>query len=152
MELIELLEQNAATIVTDSLAAMRRAHLQHYEAAGASAMRARLQALFDVTLTSLKTRHLAPIETYAQAIAHERHLAGFDLGELQIAFNVLEEALWHRIERELAPTQLAEALGLVSTVLGTGKDMLARTYVALATRTQAPAIDLHALFRGTPGA
>jgi len=50
------------------------------------------------------------------------------------------------------PERLAESLGLVSTVLGTGKDRLARTYVTLATRTQAPALDLHALFRGTTSA
>ena len=152
MELVELLEKNAATIVTESLAAMRRSRLQHYEAAGPTVMRERLQTLFDVTLASLKSRHLAPIEAHAGAIARERHLAGFDIGEVQTAFNVLEESLWHLIERELPAERLAESLGLVSTVLGTGKDTLARAYVSLATRTQAPAIDLHALFRGTPGA
>jgi hypothetical protein len=42
----------------------------------------------------------------------------------------------------------AEALGLVGTVLGCGKDLLARQYVSLATKTHTPSLDLHALFAG----
>jgi hypothetical protein len=61
---------------------------------------------------------------------------------------VLEETLWTWIVRELSPGQLGEALGLVGTVLGAGKDELARTYVALASRSHAPSLNLEALFRG----
>jgi hypothetical protein len=45
--------------------------------------------------------------------------------------------------------RLGQALGLVGTVLGAGKDSLARTYVTLATQTRAPSLDLRALFAGT---
>ena len=38
----------------------------------------------------------------------------------------------------LAGDQRLEALGLVNTVLGAGKDALARTYVALASRADSP--------------
>ena len=39
--------------------------------------------------------------------------------------------------------------GLVSTALGIGKDGLARGFVARATKTKAPSLDLRALFSGT---
>jgi hypothetical protein len=70
---------------------------------------------------------------------------------VQTGFNLLEEALWHRVVSEVPAERLGEALGLVSTALGAGKDRLARTYVALATSTQSPALDVAALFRGTEG-
>jgi hypothetical protein len=84
-------------------------------------------------------------------VAQKRFNAGYDLSELQTAFNAVEEATWSRVFAELQPAQFAEALGLVSTILGAAKDALARKYVSLATNIQAPSLDLQALFAGTEG-
>ena len=89
-----------------------------------------------------------PALDYAQQVAEERFAAGVGIAEVQTAFNVLEEVLWRRVVATANPDQLADAIGLLSTVLGTGKDNLARTYVALATKTHVPSLDLTALFRG----
>jgi hypothetical protein len=70
---------------------------------------------------------------------------------VQTAYNVLEEAIWLRILKDLQPAQYAEALGLVSTVLGAGKDALARTYVSLASKAKAPSLNLQSLFAGSGG-
>jgi hypothetical protein len=88
---------------------------------------------------------------HAQTIARERFASGFDLSEVQTAFNVLEEAIWRRILEGLPPVDYGEALGLVSTLLGAGKDALARTYVTLASKTKAPSLQLQHLFAGTEG-
>jgi hypothetical protein len=88
---------------------------------------------------------------YAEAVAEERFHAGYDLSEVQAAFNALEESIWTRAVAILAPGELAQTLGLVSTALGCGKDALARKYVSLATRTHAPSLDLRALFSGSEG-
>jgi hypothetical protein len=77
--------------------------------------------------------------------------SGFDLWEVQTAFNVLEETIWRCILNEMQPEEYAEALGLVSTVLGTGKDTLARTYVTLASKTKTPFFNVQHLFNGTEG-
>ncbi len=146
MDLAELLRVRRTELVAEALAAMQRAGLTHYEAAGFEASRARMESLYDVMHASIAARTLMPIESHAEEVAAERFRAGFGLGEVQTAFNVLEEAIWKRIEAEVAPESLAHALGLVSTVLGAGKDQLARAYVSLATQVQVPAVDLHALF------
>jgi hypothetical protein len=52
----------------------------------------------------------------------------------------------------MPPDAYAEALGLVTTALGAGKDALARAYVSLASETHAPSLDLTPLFDGTGGA
>ena len=72
-------------------------------------------------------------------------------GEEQGAFISFEssEALWKTLVAEVPPAGLGEALGLVGTALGAGKDRLAATYVALASRTHTPSLDLRALFAGT---
>lgn len=88
---------------------------------------------------------------HAKTIAAERFEAGFDLWEVQTAFNVLEETIWRRILQELPLTEFAEALSLASTVLGAGKDTLARTYVTLASKTHAPTLNIQSLFAGTEG-
>jgi hypothetical protein len=57
--------------------------------------------------------------------------------------------MWRRVVAEVPAADLAEATGLLTTVLGFGKDALARSYVSLASRRHVPSLDLTALFRGT---
>jgi hypothetical protein len=151
MNLHDLLHQHAADILTDAESAIKRARLHSYEKAGTENIHQRLKALFVLTARAAKEKNLGPMIAHVDTIAHERFEAGFDLWEVQTAFNVLEEAIWVRILRELPPAEYAEALGLVSTILGVGKDTLARRYVALASKTRVPSLNLHSLFTGTEG-
>lgn len=151
MELLPYLQQNAAAIVDEAAGKVGRAAVPHYAAAGPERTRAQLRALLDRVVSSLAERSLLPVVEHAQAIARERFAAGFDLAEVQVAFNVLEEVIWGRVLQAFPPAGFAEALGLVGTVLGGGKDALARTYVALASRGHAPSLDLRALFEGQTG-
>jgi hypothetical protein len=64
---------------------------------------------------------------------------------------VLEEAIWMQVLRHLPVTDYAEALGLVGTVLGAGKDSLARRYVSLASQTKTSSLNLQSMFSGTEG-
>ncbi len=147
-DLTALLEHDAVAIVDEAAGALERSHLPHYEEAGAAERRRRLEGLFDVVRASLRDRDLIPMHVYAEHVAEERFAAGVGIAEVQTAFNVLEEVLWRRVVAAAAPDELADAIGLVSTVLGTGKDSLARTYVALASKGRVPSLDLTALFRG----
>ena len=149
MTLAELLAARRAAIVDAADAALERAHLAHYEAAGGESRRQRLETLFDLVARAVAERNLTPVLRHAERIAHDRFDAGYDLLEVQAAFNVLEEALWKTLVAEVPPAGLGEALGLVGTALGAGTDRLAATYVALASRTHTPSLDLRALFAGT---
>ena len=142
------LQDHQREILTEAAAALARAHAESYQKLGPEPTARRLEKLFDIAVRAVQARDLGPMIAHAHAIARERFEAGYDLWEVQTAFNVLEEAMWVRISRELAPHELSEALGLVSTVLGAGKDALARRYVALATKTKAPSLNLASLFTG----
>lgn len=147
----QYLQNHASEILAEARYAMARAHLKNYEKIGDEQTQQRLQALYDLVTRCIRERNLTPMRAQAKIIAHERFAAGFDLSEVQTAFNVLEEAVWMRLMKEIQPPHLAEALGLVSTVLGAGKDNLARTYVGLASRTHAPSLNMPDLFAGTEG-
>jgi len=152
MNLNDLLRDRTTEIVDEAAAAMSRAHLKHYENAGAENIHKRLRALYVLTARAVKERNLGPMIAHADTVARERFEAGYNLWEVQTAFNVLEEAMWTRVLNELPPTEYAEALGLISTVLGTGKDTLARRYVTLASRVKAASLNLQSLFTGMEGA
>jgi len=149
MTLIELLETEKQQIIKDANNDLMHAHLTHYEAAGTQEGKEQLVTLYELTLHCIKQRNLEPMVAFADRLARKRFLADYDLHEVQMLFNILEETLWKRIINTLPPSELAEALGLVSTTLGTGKDTLAGTYVSLATKTKAPSLDLSELFKGT---
>ncbi len=151
MNLHDLLQTNAADILGEAEEALKRARLPRYAQAGTESTHQRLKALFVLTARAAKEKNLGPMIAHADTIALERFESGFDLWEVQTAFNVLEEAIWVRVLNTLPPEEYAEALGLVSTVLGVGKDTLARRYVSLATKSRAPSLNLQSLFTGTGG-
>jgi hypothetical protein len=148
MPVHEYLHDHADEIISTAVASMRKSHLRHYEAAGEEHIHQRIKALFTLTVRGVKERNLGPMVAHAGTIALERFNAGYDLWEVQTAFNVLEETLWQHILKGIPAGQYAEALGLVSTVIGAGKDALARSYVSLASKSRAPSLNLEGLFTG----
>ena len=144
----DLLVQQRAEVLEDALAALGRSHLVHYEQSGEKFTRERLAELFDLVVSALRSRQLGPVNRYCEELAQQRFGAGFGISEVQTAFNVLEEAMWRRVVAGIQPSDLAEAIGLLSTILGFGKDVLARRYVSLASQRHVPSLDLSALFAG----
>ncbi|MGO9198902.1 MAG: hypothetical protein ACLQK4_17470 [Acidimicrobiales bacterium] len=149
MDLVAVLTDARPHIIDEASGALARSHLGHYDASGREEQRHRLEGLFDVVVEGLQARDLGPVAAYAEEIANDRFNSGFGIGEVQTAFNVLEESIWRQITTTVPPQDLAESLGLLTTVLGIGKDVLARTYVSLASRQHVQSLDLRALFRGT---
>jgi hypothetical protein len=151
MDTAGFLIREREAIVREAEDALARLHERHYESAGAGESRQRLEMLFDQLVAAVSARDVSSVVAYAGVVAQERFEAGYDLSEVQAAFNTLEAATWRRILADLEADDLAEALGLVSTVFGAAKDALGRQYVSLATRTRAPSLNLRALFAGTDG-
>ena len=149
MALDRILHDRMNEILADAEKSLCSARLTNYEKAGEEHNRRKLKALYTLTVRAISERNLGPMLAHAEEIARERFEAGFDLSEIQTAFNVLEEALWKFIIKNLPPVEFGDAIGLVSTVLGAGKDILATTYVALASKAKAPSLDLRSLFAGT---
>lgn len=149
MDLDVLLTQAEPGVLDEAYAALQRSQVTHYEEAGEQFTRQRLADLFALVLDAIRTRNLAGISEYCEEIAVERYDQGFGISEVQTAFNALEEAMWRRVISAEATSDLPEAIGLLSTVLGFGKDALARKYVSLASQRHVPSLDLSALFAGT---
>jgi hypothetical protein len=148
MALTEALSVARDDVLQEASASLERGHLTHYEASGSEASGRHLSDLFDLVVECLAKRTLAPITQYANNVAEERFNTGFNIAEVQTAFNVLEEAIWRVVIARLPTQELLDSAGLIGTVLGAGKDALARTWVALATSQHVPSLDLTALFEG----
>lgn len=149
MNLDQFLRDGRQEILAEAVESVRRAHLEHYGTEGNDQTRQRLDDLLGLTIDAVRDRNLSPVVAHANSVATKRFEGGVDLSEVQTAYNVLEEALWRRILKALPGGQQGEALGLVGTILGLGKDALARKYVSLATQVHTPSLNLQALFSGT---
>jgi hypothetical protein len=149
VDLDDLLVQQRSDVLDEAFAGLKRSPSSHYDHAGDAFTRDRLGELFDLVVTALRDRQLGPVSAYCESIAERRFSAGFDISEVQAAFNTLEEAMWRRVAAGVPADELAEAIGLLSTILGFGKDALARRYVSLATERRVPTLDLSELFEGT---
>lgn len=144
-----ILERAGSQILDRATASLKHAHDAHYEAAGEQFARDRLEDLFDLVVAAIASRDLTQVVGYCEQVARERFSSGFDVGEVQDAINALESAMWRELVANEPPEDLAQGIGLLSTVLGAGKDALARTYVSLASKRHVTSLDLTALFKGT---
>jgi hypothetical protein len=149
MDLASMLMDAEQAVLAEAQLTLRRSHSHHYEAAGVEFTHERLADLFRLVVGAIRDRDLAAVGAYSEQVALERFNAGFDVSEVQAAFNALEVAMWRHVVAAESELDLAESIGLLSTVLGFGKDALAREYVSLASKRHVPSLDLSALFRGT---
>lgn len=147
MDLNEMLANDAEVMVTEAIESLRKGSLHSYEKSDDETNRERLAALYDLMRSCISSQNLVPMVEYARQIARERCSDGFNLQEVQTAFNVLEEVVWRRVAEKLPPSEYARSFGLVSTVLGAGKEALAVEYVSLAGEHHVHSIDFGALFR-----
>ena len=97
MNLHQFLLDHANEITDEAMRAMDRAHLKHYEEAGKEHIHARLKALCVLCTRGVKERNLGPMIAHADEIARERFSAGYDLWEVQTAFNDLLEDIECRL-------------------------------------------------------
>jgi len=148
MKLNDILINNQTDIINEAFSSLERSHLKHYNTSRADENWQRLAKLFDLTLNGVKTKSLVEMVNYSEKVAKERYESGFDLHEVHTAYNVLEESIWKAIIKEVDSTELAESLGLIGTVLGTGKEALAIAYVSLASKQKVKSLNLTQLFKG----
>lgn len=148
MDLEALLLEAETGLLDEAYASLHSRHVTHYELAGETFTRQRLANLFSLVVASIRTHDLAAMSAFAEGVATERFDHGFDISEVQMAFNSLEEAMWKRVVSAKDPCDLAEAIGMLSTVLGYGKDVVARKYLSLACKRHVPSLDLTSLFAG----
>ena len=148
MDTLELIKSRSSNVIAEADSALSRAHLNGYENAGPETTRVRLQGLLTQILQCVESRRAVPLIRYVETIAKERFHHGVELFEVQTAFNALEEAIWKEMRATMTPSNFVEAVGLLSTIIGTGKDALARSYVALASSRHAPALDIDRLSAG----
>jgi methylmalonyl-CoA decarboxylase len=117
-------------VVDEAVAAF--AHRDH--APSSDRRRRDVRQLFRLVLRCVRAGRAEPIIRPSEQIAAHCFVAGIDLTELQVTFNVLAEVLWRRLAGALADEQLVQVLGLLNAIVGAGKDAMARTYLALAAR------------------
>jgi len=132
LETSEVLANAADRVVDEAAADLEQRHSRG-KATSNEASRGHLQDLFQVVVRCVRDGGVEPIIASSHQLAADRFAAGFDIGEVQGEFNVLEEVLWREMADTLSGDQRIEALELLNTVFGAGRDALARTYVALAT-------------------
>ena len=149
MELIKLLESNSEKIISEAYKSVNKDKLKGYKNVGQERTRSKLENLLKRVIQCVRKKELLPMMNYTEKIANERFASGYDLFEVQTAINALEVAIWNIIFKEISPDKLKENLGLVSTILGAGKDHLARTYVFLAAKIKTPTVNLKNLFGGS---
>jgi hypothetical protein len=148
MELDTTLREARDEVIEDAYAGLQTSTHAHYERAGEAFTRARLAELFDLVVDAIATKELAALSTQSETIASERFNSGFDISEVQAAFNSLEVAMWRRVVASTSLDDLAESIGLLSTVMGFAKDTLARKYISLASNRHVQSLDMSALFGG----
>lgn len=131
----QIFENKSPEILSKAVQLLEGARLKSYETEDSDAIWTRMRTLLEVAERCLREKNGLPMIKYAEKLARRRYEAGYALHEVQTAFNSLEEALWHQMMCDVEPTEFLAVMGMVSTVMGMGKDAIARTYLELSTET-----------------
>jgi methylmalonyl-CoA decarboxylase len=132
VEMSAFLASAQGWVVDEAVASLERRDQAHRRAASAADRRRYVQDLFGMVVQCVREGGTEPIIASSRQAAADRFAAGFDIAEIQGEFSVLEEVLWRKVVDALAGDQRIEAQRLVSTILGAGRDAVARAYVILA--------------------
>ena len=138
METSAVLASAQDRVVSEVVASLERRDQAQHDASSPERRRRDVRHLFELVLRCVQEGSAESIITPSQQIAADSFAAGVNLAEVQGAFNILEEVLWRHVAGAFAGDQRVEELRLVNAVLEAGKDALARTYVALASRAESP--------------
>jgi hypothetical protein len=147
MSLLKFLQSDKIEIINEALSDLERSRLKHYTESNKETNEERLRNLYDILIKCVESKSLVEICDYCEELANKRFNSGFDLYEVQSTINVLEEIIWKKIIKYLPPSEYERALGMITTVLGAGKDSLACKYVSLASQCKKPTLDLSELFK-----
>ena len=146
MDLNTILEKEFNEIVDCALASLNRTQLESYHQSPEAENQERFEKLLRLLQQGVKEKCLQPMKEYSTTVAKERFNSGYDLQEVFTAYNVLEEEIWKRVNTKVDSDQIGRSLGLISTVLGAGKESLGVTYVSLATKTKTKTLNLAEAF------
>lgn len=131
MSFHEIFQNRSPEILSKAVRALNAARLRNYAAQESDTIRICMRSLLDTAEKSIRERNGLPIIEYAESLARKRHREGYALYEVQTAFNSLEEALWEQMMSDVEPTEFLPAMGMISSVIGMGKDAVARTYLEM---------------------
>lgn len=149
MSLIETLDQRSKELVDEAVDLLGHRLHPPYKQVDPEVLRRRLGQTLDTVVTTLRERTPLPVIDYAREVARRTFHAGFHLEEVQTHFNALEETIWRHLTTNPTSEHLHEDLARVASIIGAIKDELGRTYVNLAAKHKAPAINTRSLYAGT---
>jgi FAD/FMN-containing dehydrogenase len=128
---------------------VRSSTATHYREVDAELLDERCKSLMAAFCDSVKISP-ASFGDYVAAIAKDRIEAGYQLNELQLLMNILEELLWQLCIETIADrNELIKALSVVSGTVGHAKDQLSKVFLSRAVACASKAPDVVRLFDGT---
>ncbi len=132
MQISAILVRTGDRVIGDAVAALEQRDQARRGVPSPAERRRDVEYLLELVRQCLHQGRSDPIITPSEQLAADCFGAGIDLADVQAAFVVLQDVLWSHLSAALPGDQQLETLRLVNAILGTGKDALARTYVALA--------------------
>ena len=132
VQISAILVRTGDQVIGDTVAALEQRDQARRGVPSPAERRRDVEYLLELVRQCLHQGRSDPIITPSEQLAADCFGAGIDLADVQAAFVVLQDVLWRHLSAALPGNQQVETLRLVNAILGTGKDALARTYVALA--------------------
>ena len=127
--LIELLKEKSSEIVVESMEVLKQSDLEHYDAEG-------IEEFCDLALQCLAEKKMIKMTDYVKNTANERLSNDHYIFEIHTTINILEEIIRQKIIKDMQISEYVGAISLISTLLGSVKDVLIHSYISLAKKSK----------------
>ena len=131
MTLLELCYHKPDLILLDSTNSLLRAQLPHYKEVIPDQIKLRYQHLFDGMVSCIESNKFDAMNKLMEKVAAERFEAGYELSEVQIGINTLEESMWRKTSEFVDQDKQINAMKEVSYLFCKAKQKLLSEYALL---------------------
>jgi hypothetical protein len=131
MTLLELCYNKPELILLESTESLIECQLKHYKEISPQNLTMRFQNLFDAVVKCIETNRNDDMIKYMEKVAAARFDSGYELNEVQIAINTLEEVFWRKISEFVDGDKQINAMKEISRITCNAKQRLLNEYALL---------------------
>lgn len=131
MTLLELCYNKPELILLESTETLTEWQLKHYKDVSPDNLVARFQRLFDAVVKCIETNRNDEMIKFMESVAAARYESGYELNEVQIAINTLEEVMWRKIYEFVDSDKQINAMKEVSRITCNAKQRILNEYALL---------------------
>ncbi len=141
-KLEKILEDNRRVIIIKITRELKNSGSEHFGKMDSKEIKERVQKLYQSLMDAVIEKNFMVFIDYVEDLTLKRIEEGFGLKEIQLSLTSLEKNVWKIIVDESSINDVIKYLGIITNIIGEGKDHIARIFLEQKKKMENLILDL----------